>query len=464
MTNCQTWMKVMQSKLSSSIISVSLFYSILLFTLFLCVFIAPYSNASNRLFADEQTRLDDDDGDEKRDGQEDDNSASNGMHDHPDEENEQMGKSSEEQFPLREKDDAVIVLRDHTSDSLAVAASPAHATYIITGGMDDVGYIWDLELQRSVAKVDGGNDSVSTVCFSHDGQYAAFGSENGAISIVYMDGSESPASALDGPGVTIHFMTWHPRGPVLLAGSADNVAYMWNAAKGKFLMAFIGHEDAVTCGSFTADGKFVVTGSLDSSLRVWNPTSGETLVRIQTGLPGLRSAFHMADILCLGVGSQETMGEKLIATGCAGGDVFISQWESGQVVTQLPRHEGGVESVKFSPTGMQRVLLASAGADGAVRVWDVENSTERCRFLHGGVIVKTVWHARHPVLASGSSDGTIVLWNVLTGQDLVRLSGHESFITDLCFTSDGCHVASTSADHSVRVFDVTSALASFAEA
>lgn len=359
-----------------------------------------------------------------------------------------------------EKDDAVLVLTDHTNETLAVAASPIDITCLITGGMDDIGIIWDLNEQSYLTKIDGADDSVSTVSFSNDGKFAAFGSENGAISIVILDGTTSPSSVLDGPGDAIHFLSWHPRGPVLLAGSADHLAYMWNAAKGRFMMAFAGHEDAVTCGAFSADGKVVVTASNDSSLRIWNPSSGETITRFQTGISGLRSVFHNAGILCLSAGSSGNIGEKLIATGCADGDVFISHRENNQVVSQLPRHEGGVETIAFSPASSTRTFLASAGADGIIHVWDVESSMERISFSHGGVVAKIVWHPSKPILLSGSSDGSAILWNVLSGEMLTKLTGHTGFITDVCFAGDSKLVASTSADSSVRIYDACDVLSS----
>lgn len=372
------------------------------------------------------------------------------------------GDSDQQENAVKpEKDDAVVVLTEHSNETLAVAASPVDPTCLITGGMDDLGIIWDLNTQSSIANIDGAGDSVSTVSFSHDGKYAAFGAENGVISIVLMDGSSSPSSVLDGPGDAVHFLSWHPRGPVLLAGSADNVAYMWNAVRGTFMMAFAGHEGAVTCGSFTTDGKFVVTASNDSSLRVWNPTSGETILRLQSGTSNLRSAFHSTGILCSAVGNEETIGDKLIATGCSNGDVFISHRESGQVVSQLPRHEGGVECLAFSPSSITKVFLASAGADGVIRVWDIESSMERVRFSHGGVISKVVWHSQKPILLSGSSDGTVALWNVLSGLLLARLMGHESFITDVCFVGEDGTLASTSADGTVRIYKAPEHLSSF---
>lgn len=367
---------------------------------------------------------------------------------------DEVAEDAQSSEPRRVKDDAAVVLRGHTSETLAVAASPINRNILISGGMDDIGIIWDIELQTILAKVDGTKESVSTVSFSQDGNYAACGSENGAISIVFMNGSRPEPSVLEGPSDAINFFSWHPKGPVLLAGSSDTVAYMWNVVKGTFMAAFAGHEDAITCGSFTADGKLVVTASRDSSVRVWSPTSASTLLRIQLGLASLGSSFHNADIYCMAVGTADTSASMLIASGCAAGDVFVTHRESGQVVAQLPRHEGGVESIAFAPQGIQLVLLATAGADGVIRIWDMENSTERCKFLHGGVVSKVVWHPHKPLIASGSSDGTIMVWNFLSGQQACRFEGHTEFVSDVCFAGDNNFIASTSGDGTVRLFDL----------
>lgn len=375
-------------------------------------------------------------------------------------ENEMQDVEEDQTTPavIPQRDDATVVLRGHTSDALTVSASPSDPSYVVSGGMDDVAIIWDLTLRAPVATVDDIGDSVSTTSFSHDGRYAALGSENGSVLIVFFDGSPVPSTPLTGPGDTVHFLTWHPRGPILLAGSGDHVAYMWNALKSKFLMAFAGHEGPVTCGAFTSDGKQVVTGSQDTSLRVWNPSTGQVLVRIQTGLAGLRSAFHSSQILCLAVGPADTMADRLIATGCDNGDVFISHRETGHVLTQLPRHNGSVECVEFSPSSISQVMLVTGGSDGIVRVWDVEKSMERCKFVHGGVVAKIVWHRHQPVIASGASDGLVKIWNILTAELILELSGHESFITDLCFTADQRTVLSSSADGTIRLFDVQTAI------
>lgn len=359
-----------------------------------------------------------------------------------------------------EKDDAALVLRRHKEDALCVAASPTDRRMLASGGQDEVGALWDLEDGVHVGEVDGAGESVSTVAFSADGAYAAFGSENGAIAVVLLSAAEAPRAPLDGPGDAIHFLAWHPRGPLLLAGSADCVTYMWNAAKAAFMMAFAGHEAAVTAGAFSGDGKFVVTASLDMSLRVWNPTTGETLNRVLNGLPGIGGAFHTADLMCMAPGPPDTPAAKLVATGCGAGDVFVTQLESGTVVTKLQKHEGGVETVAFSGPHVRPVLLATGGSDGVVHVWDSESGAERCRLAHKGVTVKVVWHPALPLLASASSEGTVALWDALSGTQLALFHGHESFVTDVCFAGGNEFLASSSADGTVRIFDVRKHIAS----
>lgn len=52
-------------------------------------------------------------------------------------------------------------------------------------------------------------------------------------------------------------MDWHKKGNALVAGSADNTVWLWNANNGEFMHIFQGHSAAVTCGGFTPDGSMI---------------------------------------------------------------------------------------------------------------------------------------------------------------------------------------------------------------
>jgi WD40 repeat protein len=81
---------------------------------------------------------------------------------------------------------------------------------------------------------------------------------------------------LDGPSSDVEWVAWHPKGDVVLAGSTDCTAWMWSVtpAVATCMQVFAGHQGEVTCGAFSGNGKLVLTGSADGSIRVWNPKTG----------------------------------------------------------------------------------------------------------------------------------------------------------------------------------------------
>jgi len=111
--------------------------------------------------------------------------------------------------------------------------------------------------------------------------------------------------------------------------------------------------------------------------------------------------------------------------------------------------------------------LAVAGAGEAVHVWQIKSGTLVQKLLpegrqYSGVGARArpqVTHLRaHPtqadVAAAGYSDGTVRLWNVRTGKELVALSGHRGLVTALAFSADGSRLYSGGADTDIVCWDV----------
>jgi WD40 repeat protein len=122
----------------------------------------------------------------------------------------------------------------------------------------------------------------------------------------------------------------------------------------------------------------------------------------------------------------------------------------------LRGHYDWVWSVAFSPDGR---TLASGSADGTILLWDPETNQPLGDRLtgHTGWVRSVAFSPDGKVLASGSADKTIILWDVGTGEPLGDpLTGHTSYLTDVAFSPDGRTLASASADGTVILWDIES--------
>lgn len=114
---------------------------------------------------------------------------------------------------------------------------------------------------------------------------------------------------LDGPGGEVEWLGWHPRGPVVLAGSADGTVWMWDVTRralANCMQVFAGHEEGVTAGGFDPAGKTVYTGSADGGVRAFNPKTAACMHVYRLDAPVNALAFHpSADKPLLAVGTQD---------------------------------------------------------------------------------------------------------------------------------------------------------------
>jgi WD40 repeat protein len=117
-------------------------------------------------------------------------------------------------------------------------------------------------------------------------------------------------------------------------------------------------------------------------------------------------------------------------------------------------HTDSVCSVAFSPDGKQ---LASGGADGKIRFWDVESG--ECRRAldgHAEWVHSVAFSPDGRFLASGGRDALVKLWDVETGELLKTFSGHSGIVTSVAYSPDGRLLASCGRHELVWIWDVAS--------
>jgi WD40 repeat protein/uncharacterized caspase-like protein len=125
--------------------------------------------------------------------------------------------------------------------------------------------------------------------------------------------------------------------------------------------------------------------------------------------------------------------------------------EPPQLVLQTG-HSQKVSSVAYSPDNH---LLASGSVDRSIGIWDVASGRELRRLTgHANWVNCVAFSPDGKLLASGSNDKSIKLWDIGSGSELRTFTGHENSIQSIAFSPDGRWLASGSSDNTIRLWEI----------
>jgi WD40 repeat protein len=307
---------------------------------------------------------------------------------------------------------------------------------------------WDVDSRRVQRPSGQGPRSVRSLAFSPDGRTLVTGTSAPWQRVISARGRITCQSAA-------------------LSSTAETVR-LWDVATGREVETGSPGEPAMAPPSlvgYSPDGRTLAAGGEDGSIWIWDRSAGKLRSRlfVSAAAEGYARSMELARSFWADTNPDyEVSTERLTAlafshdarwlvTAGSRGSVRVWSTENWQRSLELPKQDGPVPWVGFTPDG--RRLAASRR--GQVRLWGLQSGTEYATLgeefdapVHCGAISPA-----GRLLAVGSNDRAIRVWDMATGKVKV-LPGHQDQVTALAFTPDGRTLASASWDRTVRLWSV----------
>lgn len=312
----------------------------------------------------------------------------------------------EEAGPSR--DDAAYTFVGHTGPVFCGSLHPTEKL-AVTGGEDDKAYVWSTENGDIVFEVSGHNDSVVAAEFSSDGAFLATGDMAGKIQVFKV--AQDYKLVWDFEMGDMSWMQWHPAANVLLAGADTGETYVWRIPAGD-CKVLDGNGNKSENGVVTADGKKLVVGYADGTVKLWDIKTSTVIQTIAADSP----LAHTEAVTSSAVDPDN----GVFLTGSDDGKILISN-SSGPLHNLFP--EGGtVEALAFSHEADLK-LVACGTLQGKVSLWDIGKQTVRavCKHENPVGVTRLLWAPKFTILC-GTLDGSVHAHDGRSGEHKVNLN------------------------------------------
>ncbi len=396
-------------------------------------------------------------------------------------------------------------LTSHEAAVFALAFSPdgkylASGEFLASGESAVTLRLWDLGTRKELHKARCSDGTIYQLRFSRDGK-ALFlcDIENHIRRWDVASWGERPT---DGPRGAIVSVAYSPDGR-LIASASEEIVWVWDAVTGEVVRKLEDHPDSVSAVAFAADGKSLVATSQGGMLHVWDLASGKEL-RHPLGLQGRKRNTALSpdgttyavwgrDNVLVVIGLWDVRTGKEIRTlevtpempvvhslrlstdgktlvAASSNYPVLLRWDvaTGNGLSPLGRHDGGVNHVALAPDGRS---LASVSRGGTLCLWEAATGQVRLTVKDAGYATSAAFSpdGRFLVLAN---DGThshsgvgayrrlveyreeVRLVSTADGRVIHRFVGHAGGIGCLSFAPDGKALASGGHDTTVLLWDV----------
>lgn len=213
-----------------------------------------------------------------------------------------------------------------------------------------------------------------------------------------------------------------------------------DAITGQKLKELKGHLDYVTTVAYMNDGRYVISGCWDQTMRIWDVESGSEIKK-----------FNMdggyAKMVCA------SPDGKFILAGSTLGHVEMWDVATGQKIKTFAAHKDEVRGLACS---VDKETFLSCSMDGSVKLWNIAEGSLLNQFNHRAPVYVVAFSKDGKLALSGSADKSMKMWDIASGKELFPAQGHVNGV--LCMSvSNHNRLASGSDDKTGKIWDICSA-------
>lgn len=323
------------------------------------------------------------------------------------------------------------LIRDNQGD-VSCTAFNKNSGILVMGFANGVFGLYEMPGCTNIHRLSVSNSTLNAININSTGEWLAIGAAELGQLLVWEWKSESYVLKQQGHLYGLNALDFSPEGQFIATGGEDGKVKVWNVLSGFCVVTFKEHIAPVTGVKFIGQGqgKAVLSSSLDGTVRAHDLLRYKNFRTLSAPTPVQFTSL-----------AADPAGEVVCAGSLDPFQIYVWALQTGRLLEVLSGHEGPIACLAFSS---QTSVLASGSWDGTLKLWDVYQNQCIETFEHGCDILAVAFRPDGKEVCCSATNGNLYFWDVDGGEQVGLIEGRRD-ITGGRLTTDA-----TTAENSAR--------------